>query len=60
MDGFANRETLGLAWAPTPGTAEKADGKQLAALLRIKALWHLHCCAFGLGGAGASGIGRDF
>ena len=35
-----------------------ADGKQLAAVLRIKPLRHLHCCAlpvFCLGGVGASG-----
>src|SRR6516164_9740424 len=35
---------------------QSVDGKQLAAVLRIKALWRLHCCALPVlcwGGAGA-------
>jgi hypothetical protein len=28
------------------------NGKQLAAVLRIKALWRLHCCALGICGFG--------
>jgi hypothetical protein len=40
-------------------TALLVDGKQLAAVFRIKALWRLRCCALPVlcwGGAGAPGL----
>ena len=57
-NGEARASTPCQAKAQPSRRQPNVDGKQLAAVLRIKPLRHLHCCAlpvFCLGGVGASG-----